>query len=202
MASCRVTRGGGLLEPFLAQRRWHMANRLIPTTHRTGRLLDLGCGPTPQFLLHTRFAERYGLDTALTPSATAQGRRQGIHVLTYNLEPARSLPFRGASFDVVTLLAVLEHLAPPSLNALIREVHRALKPGGVFIMTTPAAWTDGLLRILAALRVVSPVEIGDHKDIYDHSRVVSLLTAAGFPQTQIDHGFFELGMNLWLAARK
>ncbi len=45
-------------------------------------------------------------------------------------EDASSLSFRDSSFDAVFLFGALHHIA--SWREVIREVHRVLKPGGVF----------------------------------------------------------------------
>ncbi len=46
-----------------------------------------------------------------------------------------NVPFRQVSFDVVFCLEALEHILSPA--TLLEEMGRILKPGGVFIMTTP-----------------------------------------------------------------
>ncbi|MDP2947815.1 MAG: hypothetical protein Q8N88_06895, partial [Nanoarchaeota archaeon] len=61
----KPTRGTGLLEKYLAKKRAHMANKLIPESLRRGRILDVGCGETPFFLLNTKFNEKYGIDPSL-----------------------------------------------------------------------------------------------------------------------------------------
>jgi len=48
-----------------------------------------------------------------------------------------SLPFRDNTFDLVTANMVVEHLAEPGVQ--FREVHRVLRPGGVFLFHTPNA---------------------------------------------------------------
>src|SRR5262249_50924979 len=57
-----ATRGTGKLEGFLAGRRARMADELIPERCREGRVLDIGHGSTPSFLIQTRFRERHGID--------------------------------------------------------------------------------------------------------------------------------------------
>lgn len=44
MSGPNVTKGYGLLEKFLAEKRSKLANRLILSTHRKARILDVGYG--------------------------------------------------------------------------------------------------------------------------------------------------------------
>jgi len=46
-----------------------------------------------------------------------------------------SLPYADAEFDLVTCSEVIEHLE--NYRALLREAGRVLKPGGLFVVTTP-----------------------------------------------------------------
>src|SRR5207244_1525396 len=48
---------------------------------------------------------------------------------------ADCLPFEDSSFDCVICTEVLEHCREPS--AVLREIHRTLKPGGRLFLTTP-----------------------------------------------------------------
>jgi SAM-dependent methyltransferase len=48
-----------------------------------------------------------------------------------------ALPLAGGQFDLVLAVWVLEHVARPEL--LLREAHRALRPGGRFLFLTPNA---------------------------------------------------------------
>lgn len=64
------------------------------------------------------------------------------------------------------MLAVIEHIEPERLDGIIGEVRRILKSGGLLIITTPASWTDGLLRFMARLHLVSRTEIDEHKAAY------------------------------------
>ncbi|OGV51479.1 MAG: hypothetical protein A2X49_17000 [Lentisphaerae bacterium GWF2_52_8] len=50
---------------------------------------------------------------------------------------AYSLDFPDASFDVITMLEVIEHLDRP-VDAL-REINRALRPSGILVISTPNA---------------------------------------------------------------
>lgn len=200
--AAQVTRGYGVLEGLLARKRCAMANRLIPDAARRGRILDIGCGTHPYFLLHTKFSERYGLDKVVRPEDQALFARQGIELANHELAADADLPHAGDAFDVVTMLAVFEHIPPACLGGLLREIHRVLKPGGHYILTTPNWWTDPILKTLALLRLVSPDEIHEHQDAYRAEAIGDLLVKAGFSADGITAGRFELGMNIWVMARK
>jgi SAM-dependent methyltransferase len=195
----RVTRGRGLLEGFLAKQRARRADSLIAEGFRAGRILDIGCGSYPAFLMTTKFAERHGLDRL--PLAGVQPR-PGVRLVEHDIANDTGLPFEDGFFDVVTMLAVFEHLETSTLSRLLLEVRRVLRPGGVYVMTTPTRWTERLLKAMASLGLVSHEEVGEHKAQYSRREVASLLLSAGFNRSHIRHGTFELGMNLWAVAEK
>ena len=193
----RVTRGHGLLEGFLARRRAAMARKLLADAPRDGHLLDVGCGTHPLFLLGSDFRHRTGVDRVLPADARGPA---GVTLLRHDFEADPSLPFDDASFDAVTMLAVFEHIDPAALTPLLADIRRVLRPGGILVLTTPASWTDPILRTLAALRLVSHEEIDEHKDAYDHARIRQRLLDAGFAPDRLRFGSFELFMNLWATA--
>ena len=201
MSSPPVTRGSGLLEGFLARQRSHQARRLIPPSSSSGRVLDIGCGSYPLFLVGSDFAEKYGLDRVAV-SLPDELRESNLKVLEYDLQTGSELPFPADHFHVVTMLAVFEHLEPPVLSRLLAEIRRVLKPGGMYVLTTPAPWTEWLLKLLGRLRLVSHEEIDEHQGAYRHSAIRSYLEGAGFAGDRIRTGYFEAGMNTWATAAK
>src|SRR3989344_6824261 len=118
-----VTRGNGLLGSYLAGRRASMANKLIPDSHRHGRILDIGCGTSPYFLSHTHFKEKFGIDTVIKQNE----RGQDVALKHFDVEEGKPLPFEGENFEVVTMLAVFEHIKPQYLPKLLNEAYRVLK---------------------------------------------------------------------------
>jgi SAM-dependent methyltransferase len=195
-----MTRGKGLLEPMLADLRAHRANKLIPSTLRTGRILDIGCGTYPYFLAHTSFAEKFAIDQLPLPQQTASELK--IESFTLDLEIEPRLPFEGDYFDAVTLLAVVEHLDPALMAKLFKEVYRVLKPGGMVILTTPAAWSDGLLKFMARINLVSAEEIHEHAYAYTLPLLGWYFGQAGFEMTKVKFGYFEFLLNMWATAQK
>ncbi len=202
MAKPRVTRGYGVLEGLLAQQRRRVANRLIPSGHQKGRLLDIGCGTYPLFLVGAEFSEKYGLDKVAQTSDVDWLQNQGVVLINHDVEELDSLPFDGDYFDVVSMLAVVEHIGSQRLVRVLREINRILKPGGVFVMTTPAPWSKSLLALMAKLRLISAVEVKEHKYAYSHSLASSALQQAGFAKENLRLGYFEMFLNTWATATK
>jgi len=195
----RFTRGKGALEPWLAKMRAQRANSLIPAEFRSGRILDIGCGSFPYFLAHTSFEQKFAVDQ-LPPSE--QGKSLNIQWHTLNLNKEPRLPFEDNFFNVITLLAVVEHLNPASMAELFRETYRVLHPDGLVILTTPAAWSDGLLRFMARVNLVSAEEIHEHAFAYTLPLLGWYFGRAGFEMTKVSFGYFEFMLNMWAIARK
>ena len=200
MTETKFTRGKGLLEPYLAHLRTQRANRLIPTDLRAGRILDIGCGSFPYFLAHTSFEEKFAVDQL--PMAQETATKNQIEFFSLNLNQEPHLPFQDNFFSVVTLLAVVEHLNPTSMALLFQESHRVLKPGVTVIMTTPAAWSDGLLKFMAEINLVSAEEIHEHAFAYTLPLIGWHFGQAGFEMTKVKFGYFEFMLNMWATAQK
>ena len=191
-----ATRGYGFLENFLARRRCSMADSLIPDKLRKGKILDIGCGTNPLFLNKIVFRKKYGLD-----KVRSAGNRD-IHLINQDFEEIQSLPFKDNYFDVSTMLAVIEHIKPQKVVSILRETRRVLKPHGIIILTTPAAWSDRLLRNMAKLKIVSAVEIEDHKDTFTRKKLENMLAASGYAKSNVRSGYFECFANIWIMAQK
>ena len=60
---------------------------------------------------------------------------QGQRVDLVNLNLKKELPYQDSMFDIVTATEVIEHLE--DFRAILREMYRVLKPGGICILSTP-----------------------------------------------------------------
>jgi SAM-dependent methyltransferase len=191
----------GLLEGFLSRKRAERAEKLIPAEFRKGRLLDIGCGITPYFLTYADFKEKYGIDRLLEPQRI-KGIKGEIELLPFDLEKITTLPFPGEYFSVVTMLAVFEHIEPNRLPFLINEIFRVLTKDGIYILTTPAAWTDGLLKWMAKFGLVDAHLVAEHKGVYPPETIRAYLEDSPFSAGKLAFGSFEAGVNTWAAAQK
>ncbi|MDE3089834.1 MAG: class I SAM-dependent methyltransferase [Chloroflexota bacterium] len=103
---------------------------LVKPNSATRRLLDVGChiGVMVE-LAQERGWEAWGVEPSTW--ASEQARARGLHVITGTLTQAG---IQESYFDVVTMWDVIEHLTDPA--AELRNVHRVLKPGGIFAIHT------------------------------------------------------------------
>lgn len=188
----------GLLEDFLAKKRSLKADALIPAGLREGKILDVGCGITPAFLLNTKFRYKYGLDSMIDN----QLPKENIFITKLDLEKEPVFPFEGNFFDAVTMLAVFEHLEPGRLIGVLKEIRRVLKPKGRFVVTTPCPWSAKLIALMARLRLINPEKARGHKGAYARRAIIWYLNEAGFERSKIRFGHFELFLNSWVYADK
>lgn len=133
-----------LVDEILEYLRFRKVSPYIP---KGARLLDIGTGDG-SFLhyldghLHTSV----GIDPYLRGSEKI-GRKHfisGVFPDDYDAD---------TPFDVITILATLEHIHPAVLPRLVGACWKYLLPGGQVIITVPHPRVDSILKLLTALRV-------------------------------------------------
>ncbi|MEM8776525.1 MAG: bifunctional 2-polyprenyl-6-hydroxyphenol methylase/3-demethylubiquinol 3-O-methyltransferase UbiG [Pseudomonadota bacterium] len=115
-------------------------------------VLDLGCaGGFMAEALYERGSKVTGIDPAADAIEAARAHAVSTDKqIRYDTGVGESLPYDSSCFDAVVCVDVLEHVA--DLNRVLSEVHRVLKPGGIFLF-------DTINRTLAArLAVVTVAE--------------------------------------------
>lgn len=99
----------------------------------SARILDVGCGTGEQIsLLRKHGYAVYGLEPAEKMRTIAKERNSDTDILDSN---ALNLPFEDNIFDMVLAVEVLRYLHPRHQEESLDEIHRILKPGGVFFAT-------------------------------------------------------------------
>jgi ubiquinone/menaquinone biosynthesis C-methylase UbiE len=99
------------------------------------RILDVGCGTGRGI---SRFSESasyaVGSDYSLDMLSYAQQKVSGKSNCSFVRSVAQQLPFSTASFDVVTALNFLHLFDVETQRAMISEMKRVVKPGGVIVL--------------------------------------------------------------------
>jgi 2-polyprenyl-3-methyl-5-hydroxy-6-metoxy-1,4-benzoquinol methylase len=103
-----------------------------------------------------------------------------------------SSKLKDANFDVICMLAVLEHIPMEQIPAFAKSCVEKLKPGGLLIITVPSKWVDYILNVLLFFRLIKGMELEQHYG-YDIKNTQPLFESNGF--TLVRHGTFQLGLN-------
>ncbi len=173
------------LEPVL---RWMRLRRVISHIPKNSVVLDVGCGRTAAFLkaISPRIKQGFGVDFKTDDI-------QFNNIQTTQLRLENHLPFKDSTFDVVTMLAVLEHIDKE--QEILSEIYRVLVPRGKLVITVPSLRSQPVLEFLAyKLKIVSEAEIRDHKRYYNRDKLKKvLIEVTGFQE--FNHQYFQFGMN-------
>jgi len=123
---------------------------LPPGQRRT--VLDLGCNWGRWTIAAARADYRpTGIDRGKKAIRAARrvAEQLGIEA-EYVLGDVRVLPFPDASFDAVFSYSVLQHLAKDDVRAVVSEIGRVLRPGGIVWIEMPNA--RGPLNLVRQIR--------------------------------------------------
>lgn len=101
----------------------------------TGAVLDWGCHHGPDScLLRATFGEALGIHACdFVGERTFPAFREYARPIYQQLSDIVRLPYEAQQFDAVIGSGVLEHVAMDYES--LREIHRILKPGGLFVVT-------------------------------------------------------------------
>jgi SAM-dependent methyltransferase len=161
--------------------------------------LDLGCGYRATLLraLGPRLEAGVGVDVRVAPEVqeAESGRLRFLESTIEEALPA--LP--SASFDVILLISVLEHLREPL--EVLAHCRRLARPGALVLINVPTWLGKAFLEFSAFRLGTSPAaEMDDHKMYYAQRDLWPLLVRAGFRPSRIGMKYHKFGLNLWATA--
>jgi 2-polyprenyl-3-methyl-5-hydroxy-6-metoxy-1,4-benzoquinol methylase len=155
---------------------------------RSGRLLDVGCG-TGEFVVEalSQGWQAVGIESSKMAANFAREYHQ-VPVFNSVLETA---PFSPASFDVVTMLDVLEHLLEPRKE--LQRVYNLLQPRGIVVVRVPnTVFHLPKARACALLGVSqSSLEMRYHLNHFTPQTLSELLHRVGFEVLSVEVGASE-----------
>jgi SAM-dependent methyltransferase len=148
-------------------------------------VVDVGCADGAMFRRwKDLIAFGYGVDPILDRTGEYPG-----YVLYPGLFPEALPPVK---CDVITMLAVLEHVQPDRQAELPRVCHERLEPGGRVVITVPSPRVDDILRLLGRLRLIDGMSLDEHYG-FDAESTLRIFAA---PLFRLAHRRrFQLGLN-------
>jgi SAM-dependent methyltransferase len=136
----------------------------LPSSVNGRRILDIGCGTGTMLAELRRFGDVHGVDAEPEAVEFCHSRGEDQVQLASGVE----VPHPDGSFDLVTLLDVIEHVDDD--QTLLLEARRVLAAGGSLFVTVPAyQWMWG-----------NQDEIAHHKRRYTRPQLCHSLGRAGF----------------------
>lgn len=171
------------LDRFIQRWRMRAALRFIPVG---ARVIDVGAheGELFQALGHG-LGNGFGIEPLRQDVLTAPD----FTIIPGYFPAAR--PAEGG-WDVVAMLAVLEHVPAKEQPALAAACHELLKPGGRVIITVPARAVDHILAGLRFLRLIDGMSLEEHYG-FEPADTLRIFAA---PQFRLLHRFrFQGGLN-------
>lgn len=116
---------------------WHKAKRelckkIVAKYFKGGKIVDIGCGTGKNVEAFSKFGEIWGIDNSDEALKYCRDYRKLKNV---KKGEAEKTGLRTSSFDLVTLLDVLEHTDD---TKTLKEIHRILKKDGLLLITVPA----------------------------------------------------------------
>jgi SAM-dependent methyltransferase len=130
-----------------------------------GDVLDFGCGSKPYESLFVNAKSYVGVDIAVSGhSHEKQADNSYKDSKVDYFYDGKRLPFDDNSFDGLVAFEVFEHVF--NIDEVIPEIRRVMKPGSLFLCSTPFAWDE-------------------HEEPYDFARYTSF----GMRHILEKHGF-------------
>jgi 2-polyprenyl-3-methyl-5-hydroxy-6-metoxy-1,4-benzoquinol methylase len=119
-------------------------------------VLDIGCHDGSLFReLGERISRGVGIDYLNDPSWPEGGFQRIVGSFPDDVP-------EGEEFDVITMLAVLEHFSADRVETLPGHIAGCLKPGGLLVITMPSPVVDNILAVLKYLRLIDGMSLEEH----------------------------------------
>jgi len=161
-------------------------------------VLDAGCGAGHASAAVAPFVEKvtaYDLTVSMLEQVRQLCETRGIENIETRQGDVEALPFVDHTFDAVVTRYSAHHW--PDVPRALSEIHRVIKPGGVFLMADVVSFEtpvfDTFLQTIELLR--------DHSHVRDYTIAEwqRMLTSAGFEVEEVLTWGIDLEFAAWVA---
>ncbi|WP_286235613.1 class I SAM-dependent methyltransferase [Thalassotalea sediminis] len=165
-------------------------------------ILEFGCGTGSTAIEHApyvRKVEAIDISQKMIDIGRSRAEKAGVNNLTFTLGTLEDFNAKPASLDAVLGLNVI-HLVP-NRTALIAEVARILKPGGVFVSSTGCLGNSYFRFLMLLMPLLKLLKLAPDIFVIRESELVSEIKQAGFSiERQWHHG--PQGITVFIIAKK
>lgn len=170
----------------LVLQQWRIA-KVAPYVFAGANILDLGSadGALFQSLKKPAGSRSLGIDP-LAKTSSVKGSRM-IAGFFPDAMPADAGPF-----DIITMLAVLEHFPAPAYGPLGEGCRKFLRPGGKLLITVPSPAVDKILTVLKFFRLIDGMSLEEHHG-FQVARTLEIFSPPQFRLLRRET--FQLGLN-------
>nr|WP_264759727.1 class I SAM-dependent methyltransferase [Limibaculum sediminis] len=175
-----------ILSPYLSR-----ARQAVVSRHVRGSVLDIGCQHGQLYdMLRPQISRYAGVDLDADAIQTARQKHRDCDFRVINIDD-EPLGFE-SEFDTVVMMAVIEHIF--NLKSVGQSLARALKPGGVVLVTTPTPFGNDIVHpVGVALGLFSRAAGDDHIAIFNRRRLEIFAHEIGLVLKS--HRTFQFGCN-------
>ncbi|MBI5151222.1 MAG: class I SAM-dependent methyltransferase [Candidatus Pacebacteria bacterium] len=179
-----------LFEPLFQELR---IRKILPYLKKDSVLVDIGCDQPQVFIDRIKDDMKACIGIDCVVSRYSYGN---VRILCQDLQ--KKIDFPSQSADIVTMMAVLEHMKHP--KDIVRECFRILKKGGMLLITVPSPSSKPLLDLFAKVGLVRKEMIEQHENYFTEERLRKVMKNVGFQKVNVQ--MFEFGFNTFCKAVK
>jgi SAM-dependent methyltransferase len=155
--------------------------------------LDVGCGPGLVALhLSGRVSALHGVDVS---EAMVERARAAVPEAEFRVSEPGRLPYEDLRFELTYAVCVLHHVERAERGALIAEMRRVTRPGGLVVVFEHNPWNP-LTR-----KVVRGCELDEGVELLSRGEVSAALRTAGLEITDAEYLLFTPWRRWWVLER-
>ena len=155
-----------------------------PFIHPSDSVLDVGTADGALFRVLHYLKDGTGIDPEAEPGSLENA------TLIRGFFPEALPPNR--QYDIITMLAVLEHIQPDAQSQLAKDCFERLRPSGRLLITVPSPQVDDLLSLMKAVKLIDGMSLEQHYG-YNTAETPKLFCSAGFTLQKASK--FQFGLN-------